>query len=341
MKKFRAAIIGCGAIFPTHGVSVRHCERAELVAVCDKVPEKAERTAAKYNCRAYTDYVEMLDREELDVVHVCLPHYLHAPVAIECMRRGKHVITEKPMAISVQDARAMMDAAKEYGVKLACIFQNRFNAGTQLVRNMFLKGELGKIKGAKCFVTWKRTGAYYSDSDRKGTWDKEGGGVIIDQAIHTLDALRYIMNAKPLEVYATIAHRSTEPIEVEDTAEGAILFDNGVRANFHAINYYSFDDDVQIDMDFEKGRAKIISDKATVTMFDGRSFSAVHDPSESIDYGDVKAYWGVNHFKQIDDVYKCLETGEDMFVDLEGSFETLKLVCGIYESGKKGVKVTL
>ena len=76
-------------------------------------------------------------------------------------------------------------------------------------------------------------------------------------------------------------------------------------------------------------------------MFDGRSFSAVHDPSESIDYGDVKAYWGVNHFKQIDDVYKCLETGEDMFVDLEGSFETLKLVCGIYESGKKGVKVTL
>lgn len=341
MKKFKSAIIGCGAIFPTHGVSVAHCERAELVAVCDKVLEKAEKTASKYNCRAYADYVKMLEMEEIDVVHLCLPHYLHAPIAIECMKRGKHVITEKPMAISVEDAKAMIDAAEKYNVTLACIFQNRFNAGTQLVRRMYLNGELGKIKGAKCFVTWKRSGEYYSKSDWKGTWDKEGGGVIIDQAIHTLDAVRYIMDAKPVEVDATIAHRGGEPIEVEDTAEGAILFDNGILANFHAINYYSFDDDVQIDMDFELGRAKIVSDKATVTMFDGRSFTAVHDPSESIDYGDVKAYWGVNHFKQIDDIYKCLETGEDMFVDLDGAFETLKIVCGIYESGKKNIKVKI
>jgi len=341
MKKFKSAIIGCGAIFPTHGVSVRNSERAELVAVCDKVAEKAERIAEKYNCHAYTDYIEMLEKEEIDVVHVCLPHYLHAPVSIECMKRGKHVITEKPMAISVRDAEAMIEASEKYGVTLACIFQNRFNAGTQLVRRMYLGGELGKIKGAKCFVTWKRTGAYYSNSDWKGTWDKEGGGVVIDQAIHTLDAVRYIMNATPLEVDATIAKRGGEPIEVEDTAEGAILFDNGILANFHAMNYYSFDDDVQIDMDFEKGRARIVSDKATVTMFDGRTFTAEHSPTDSIDYGDVKAYWGVNHYKQIDDVYKCIETGEEMFVDLEGSLETLKIVCAIYESGKSGKRVKI
>ncbi len=341
MKNFRSAIIGCGAIFPTHGVSVKHCERATLVAVCDIIKERAEKTAEKYACAAYTDYIEMLDKEKIDVVHICLPHYLHAPVAIECMKRGKHVITEKPLSVSVSDAQAMIDASEKHGVTLACIFQNRFNAGTQFVRNMFLSGELGAIKGARCSVTWYRPDSYYAADDWHGTWDKEGGGVIINQAIHTLDAMRYIMNAKPLEVYATIANRGDTHIEVEDTAEGAILFDNGVRANFHAINYYSFDDEVEINLDFEKGRAKILSDRATVKMSDGRILSSVTEPLSDIDYGEIKAYWGVNHFRQIDNVYKCLESGEEMFVDLKGSFETLKIVCAIYESGKSGAKVKI
>jgi len=341
MKKFKSAIIGCGAIFPTHAVSIDKCERAELVAVCDIIKEKADKSASKYGCHAYTDYIEMLEGEEIDVVHVCLPHYLHAPVAIECMKRGKQVITEKPLSTNVQDAGAMIKASEEYGVTLACIFQNRFNAGTQLVRSLFLEGELGRVKGARCSVYWYRPESYYRADNWHGTWDKEGGGVIINQAIHTLDAMRYIMNASPVEVHASIANRGDANIEVEDTAEGAILFDNGVRAAFHAINFYSFDDDVEINFDFEKGRAKILSDRATVTLFDGRTFTAVHNPAESIDYGDVKAYWGVNHYKQIDDVYKCLETGEEMLVDLQGSLETLKIVCAIYESGKSGKKVKI
>lgn len=341
MKTFRSAIIGCGAIFPTHGVSVKRCERASLVAVCDIIKERADKTAEKYACAAYTDYIKMLENEEIDVVHICLPHYLHAPVAIECMKRGKHVITEKPLSISVADAQAMIDASETYGVTLACIFQNRFNAGTQLVRNMFLSGELGAVKGARCSVTWCRPESYYAADDWHGTWNKEGGGVIINQAIHTLDAMRYIMNAKPIEVYATIANRGDANIEVEDTAEGSILFDNKVRANFHAINYYSFDDEVEINLDFEKGRAKILSDRATVKMSDGRIISSVNETSNNVNYGEIKAAWGVNHFKQIDNVYKCLETGEEMFVDLGGAFETLKIVCAIYESGKSGTKVKI
>jgi predicted dehydrogenase len=341
MKKYKSAIIGCGAVFCTHGVSIRICERAELVAVCDKVKEKADDTAKQYNCRAYTDYIEMLESEDIDVVHICLPHFLHAPVALECMKRGKHVITEKPMAISVGEAQEMIDASKKYGVTLACIFQNRYNPGTQLVRNMYLSGELGRVKGAKCFVTWARSGNYYKKSDWKGTWDKEGGGVIIDQAIHTIDVLRYILNCKAVEVDATIAKRGSEEIEVEDTAEGAILFENGLLANFHAINYYSFDDDIQVDMDFENGRARIISERASVTMFDGRAFSAERDPRDNVDYGNSKSYWGISHSKQISDIYECLETGKEMFVDLEGSFETMKIVCAIYESGKTGKKVKI
>ena len=200
MKKYRLAIIGCGAIFPTHAVSVAKSERCELVAVCDKIKEKADAAAKKYSCASYTDYNEMLECEDIDAVHICLPHFLHSTVAVECMKRKKHVLTEKPMDISVERAQLMIDTAKSEGVVLGCIFQNRYNAGTQLVRKMFLSGELGKVLGAKCFVTWRRTGAYYTQSDWKGKWDKEGGGVIIDQAIHTLDAMRYIINSPITEV---------------------------------------------------------------------------------------------------------------------------------------------
>jgi predicted dehydrogenase len=341
MKIFNAAVIGCGNIFPTHGVSIELCERARLVAVCDIDEDRAQEMARRHSCSAYTDWRRMLESEQIDTVHICLPHHLHASVAMECMKRGKSVITEKPMAICVNDGEAMMRCARENGVRLACIFQNRFNAGTQLVRRMYQSGELGRVKGAKCSVTWCRGTDYYRPGDWHGTWDKEGGGVIINQAIHTLDAMRYVMDSRPVEVYATIANRGDVPIEVEDSAEGAILFENGVRANFHAISYYSFDDEVRIDLDFERARASIVSDRASVTMFDGRSFIAERDPRQSVEYGDVKSYWGVNHSRQISDFYECLETGKPFFVDLEGAFETLKMVSAIYESAKSGKKVVL
>ena len=341
MRTYKAAVIGCGTIFPTHGVSIKLCELAALTAVCDIIPERAKKTAEEYSCAAYTDWREMLEREELDAVHICLPHHLHAPVAVECMKKGLHVICEKPLATSFEDARLMADTAKECGVKLSCIFQNRYNAGVQLVRNLFLSGELGRVKGAKCFVTWRRVGKYYSESEWRGRWETEGGGVIINQAIHTLDAMKYIMAAHPVEVDAVIANRGGEPIEVEDTAEGAILFDNGVLANFHAISYYSFDDEVQIDFDFENGRAKIISDRADVVMKDGRVIKARRDEKETADYGDTKSYWGVNHSKQINDFYECLKNGNESLLHLEESVETLKMVCAIYESGKSGKKVKI
>lgn len=186
MKKFRSAVIGCGNIFPMHAVSITRCPNAELVAVCDNKKDRADAKAKEFGCKAYYDYKEMLDKEDIDVVHICLPHYLHPIVAIECMKRGKHVLTEKPMSIKLEDSKAMIDTANECGVTLACIFQNRYNAGTVLTKQLLDDGTLGRILSAKCYVTWDRSDSYYGSSDWKGTWDKEGGGVIIDQAIHTL-----------------------------------------------------------------------------------------------------------------------------------------------------------
>ena len=256
MKKLKTCIIGCGNIFPMHAVSVTRCPETELVAVCDVKEDRAKAKAEEFGCKYYLDYKEMIDKEQPDVVHLCLPHYLHPIVAIYCEERGINVLTEKPMSIELKDAKAMIDTAKAHNVTLGCIFQNRYNAGTVLVKDLLDRGELGKIKSAKLAVTWDRSDKYYTSSDWKGTWDKEGGGVIIDQAIHTMDMLRYLVNEEIDFVDATIANRGHAIIDVEDSAEGIIKYKSGLLTAFHAINYYSYDAPVEIEMDCEKALVK-------------------------------------------------------------------------------------
>ena len=340
MKQYKAAIIGCGNIFPMHAVSITRCKNAKLVAVCDVKHDRADAKAAEFGCKAYYDYNEMLDKEDIDVVHICLPHYLHPIVAIECMKRGKNVLTEKPMSIKLEDSRKMIDTAKENNVVLGCIFQNRYNAGTVKTKELLDNGTLGEIKSAKCFVTWDRSDKYYGSSDWKGTWDKEGGGVIIDQAIHTLDMVRYLVNRPVESVDATIANRGHAKIDVEDTAEGVIRFDNGLLANFHAINYYGYDADVYIELFCENGIAKLTADRAEITLNDGRVIKAV-PPDIDFGYGNVKSYWGVNHCHQINNFYECLETGEEMFVPIESAYDTMEMICAIYDSGKQHKRIYL
>ncbi|MBR6633019.1 MAG: Gfo/Idh/MocA family oxidoreductase [Clostridia bacterium] len=340
MEKIRVGIIGCGAIFPMHSVSITQCQDAELVAVCDVIEERAQKKANQLGCAYYTDYKEMVEKERLDSVHVCLPHYLHAPVSIWCMEKGLHVLTEKPMATNDEDAVAMMETAKRCGVKLACIFQNRFNHGNRLLKEALDSGRLGRIYGAKCSVTWHRDKAYYENGEWRSSLEEGGGGVIINQAIHTIDAMRYLMNSDAVRVDATVTRRGGLDIEVEDTAEGVIEFENGVLANFHAINYYSTDSTISVEFDCEKGVATLLGDTATIKLNDGTVLVS-HDDEEVVDYGKVKSYWGICHKKQIADYYHHIKTGEPMYITLESAYETQKVVFAIYESGREHKPVYL
>lgn len=341
MKKFKVAIIGCGNIFPMHAVSVSHLENAELVAVCDIKEDRAKAKAKEFNCKYYLDYKEMIDKEEIDVIHICLPHYLHPIVAIYAANAHKNILTEKPMAIKLSDAEAMIEAAKNNNVTLGVIFQNRYNPGSILIKNCLENGELGKILAGKLAVTWDRSDEYYSHSDWKGTWDKEGGGVIIDQAIHTMDLMRWFVNSEIDYVDANISNRAHDIIEVEDSAEGVIKYKNGVVTAFHAINYYTYDAPVELELHCEKGTAKMIADKAIVTLNDGREFIADKNPNETFEYGgSVKRYWGVSHTKQIANYYKCLEAGVKPEITGDDAVKTQKMICAIYDSGKMKKRIT-
>lgn len=336
MSKLKAAVIGCGNIFPMHAASIVGLDDVELVAVCDNKKDRADARAEEFQCKAYYDYQEMFDQEELDTVHICLPHHLHAPVTIEATKHKINVLTEKPMAIKYEDAEAMIQSAEDEGVTLAVIFQNRYNQSSQLVKNMLDNGELGAIKSSKLSVTWDRSDEYYSKSDWKGTWDKEGGGVIIDQAIHTMDLARWFIDSNIKYIDATISNRAHDIIEVEDAAEGVIAYENGVVTAFHAINYYTYDAPVEIELHCENGIAKIVGDNGTVTLNDGRTFYAANNPEETFDYEEgVKSYWGVNHVKQISNYYDALLGKAELDIPLDEALKTQRMVNAVYQSGKE------
>ncbi|PKG24593.1 Gfo/Idh/MocA family protein [Niallia nealsonii] len=339
MTKYKVAVIGCGNIFPMHAQSIISREDCELVAVCDVKKDRAEQKAAIYQCAYYTDYLDMFEREQLDVIHICLPHHLHAPVAISAAKRKIHILTEKPMSIHYDDAVEMVETAKENNVTLGVIFQNRYNPGSQLIKKMLDNGDLGAIKSGKLSVTWDRSDEYYQKSDWKGTWEKEGGGVIIDQAIHTMDLMRWFVDSDIKYVDATISNRAHEIIEVEDAAEGVIAYQNGIVTAFHAINYYTYDAPVEIELHCENGLAKMVADRASVRLADGREFIADNNPQETFHYENgVKGYWGVSHVKQINNFYDTLQTGAPD-VTGEEALKTQKMICAVYESGKKKERV--
>lgn len=340
MSKVRVGIIGCGNIFPMHALSVKNIPNCEIVAVCDIKEDRAIKAAEEMNCKYYTSYEEMIDEENLSVVHICTPHYLHAPMSVYASKKGVNVLTEKPMSIKLSDAEEMVKVAKENNTTLGVIFQNRYNAGSILIKEKLEDGTLGKIKGGKLSVTWDRSDEYYSRSDWKGTWDKEGGGVIIDQAIHTIDLMNWFVNDEIDYVEANISNRAHEQIEVEDCAEGVIKYKNGVVAGFHTINYYTYDSAVEIELHCENGIAKMVADKATITLNDGKILIADNNPNELFSYGDgSKGYWGVSHVKQIENFYDSLEKNVQPQITGEVALRTQKLICGLYDSGKKKERI--
>jgi UDP-N-acetyl-2-amino-2-deoxyglucuronate dehydrogenase len=342
MKKLRVGIIGCGNIFPVHALSILKNGQAEIVAICDIKEERVKHWADVYNCMAYLDYREMIDQAKLDVVHICTPHYLHAPMVIYAANAGKHVMTEKPMSITVEDAHEMIEACEKNHVFLGVIFQNRYNSGSAFIKSRLEQFHLGHILGGKCSVTWKRTDEYYSQSDWKGTWDMEGGGVLIDQAIHTLDLMRWFVGEEIDYVEGYIDNRTHHIIEVEDIAEGIIKFKNGIYTSFYTNNYYSYDAPVEIELHCEHAIAKMVGDKATITFHDGFVAYCDLDPADYVNFGDgVKSYWGVSHVKQISEFYQSILNGIPPEIDGNEALKTQEMIASIYESGKTKKRVYL
>lgn len=372
MKKFRVGIIGCGAIFIVHAYPLHRLEQTEIKAVCDIKPAALQAASQLFNCDGYSDYHDLLKRDDIDVVHILTPHYLHAPMAIDAMNAGKHVLTEKPMSINMEQAHAMLEAAKRNGVTLGVISQNRYNSASVAIKEALDNGSLGKVVGQRIVLSWTKPAEYYRRSDWHGTWDKEGGSLMIDQAIHVMDLARWFVNDEIACVQASINNRNHPEIETEDTAEGLITYRNGVKSVFFATNNFTYNAPVVVETQCEHGTALMEFDKAVITYKNGQELTVVNDPRETVNEEDYKgffneessqvamrtlkewgvimlpvtwkaprAYWGVTHIKQIENYYASLDAGIQPDITGDIAIKTQELICAIYQSSKEKRTINL
>ena len=217
-------IVGCGSIAPSHLQAIEQTQDARLVALCDIIPEKAEKLAQGRAVTIYADYAEMLQDPAVEAVCICTPSGLHGEMAIAAARAGKHVLSEKPMDVKVAKAREMIRVCRDAGVKLAVIFQRRTHPATQRIRQAVQEGELGRMFLGDAYLKYYRDQAYYDSGDWRGTWELDGGA-LMNQGVHCIDQLQWIMG--PVErVVGKVAHLARD-IEAEDVGLAVLNFRSG------------------------------------------------------------------------------------------------------------------
>ena len=215
------------------------------------------------------------------------------------------------------------------------VSQCRYNNAPAFIKKAVSSGKLGRILSARSILTWKRANDYYLDSDWKGTWEKEGGGVVIDQAIHSIDLVNWMINSEVASISANISKRSGKVCEVEDTAEGFIEYKNGAVYGFYCMNNYAVDEPIEIMLQCENGKAVFGYDNAKITYKDGTVEEA--HPDFSAEYNGGKDYWGIQHVRQVRQFYAALRGEEPLEISAEEALKTHRIVMDIYEIGKKGM----
>lgn len=329
----RIGIVGCGNIFTMHATSADYLPNAQIVGVCDIKKDRADKAAKKYNCKAYYDYKDLIKKENIDVVHVCIPHYLHPVVSKYAIEQGVNVLCEKPMSIKYEDAIQNVKLAEEKGVKYGIIFQCRYNDSARLVKESLVSGKLGKIISARVVLTWCKPDSYYSLSDWKGTWEKEGGGVVIDQAIHSLDLANWFIDDEIESVKANLSNRGHDIMEVDDSAEGFVRYKNGATLGFWAMNNYGCDEPIEIRLCCEKGKVIMDYDRAEITYNDGTKEIAETVINPEVVYEGGKDYWGFQHIREIEDFYDAVENDREPTISGREALKIQKLICEIYKNG--------
>lgn len=333
----KVAVIGCGSISKMHLKALSENPCTEITAVADIKPERADKAAEQYGAKAYYDFDELLGNEQLDSVHICTPHYLHTPMAIKALEAGVNVLVEKPCSVSPQEVDALREAQEKSGRQVAVCFQNRYNNCVQYVVNEIENGELGKVKSIRAFVTWSRGEKYYSD-DWHGTLEKECGGVLINQAIHTVDLVQYFGGeCKKLTAHVANDHLKGK-IEVEDNASILMELDSGVTALLYATTAYAENSGVFIEIAFEKGMLRLEGEMLYSIGSDGKITEICERP-DVVHHG--QSYWGGGHVNLIKDFYDCLSSGEKFIIDAFEGGKAAKIVAAAYESSKTGESVEI
>lgn len=329
---FHAAIIGYGNIGPNHAAGLKSAQFADLCAICDIQADRADKGAAQHGCRAVYDFFDVLKDPSIDAVHICTPHYLHKDMAVQALGAGKHVVLEKPLAMNKAELKELAKAAAQSKSKVCVMFQNRKNHAVRVLKEIKDSEKLGRLRAISGFMTWDRDEAYYAADAWRGKWATEGGGVLINQAVHLLDLMTYI-GGPVASVKASISNkRLTDVIEVEDTADALLFYESGMRGCFYATNAYGLTTPFQLTAEFEHGSIRY-SDNFLYEIKNGEAPRIIAGNDQN---APGKSCWGAGHAVVIDEFYTALEQGTDQYLSFDTGIGTSQLLFSIYESAKDG-----
>lgn len=325
----KAAIIGLGDISFVHLDAILGNPELTLAAACDLKEELRSRVPE--GTPFYTDYRKMVEQIHPDIVHVCLPHYLHYPVTKELVEMGVNVFCEKPVALNAAEAQAFADLeAAHPEVKIGICLQNRMNETTEALKEIIDSGEYGKVTGIRGFVPWYRAEEYYSVKPWRGTWQYAGGGSMINQSLHTLD-LMYYLGGDIRRIHALVGQLNDYGIEVEGDVVARLEYENGAKGLFFATNNNWANESVQIRVALEKG---------TFHIEDNTLYRIEKDSSRTVIakapvLPGIKFYYGASHSRLIERFRKAVETGSDDYIHVKDAVMVIRLMETIFASSKE------
>ena len=341
------ALIGCGRIAVNH-IKAALNNKLQIVAVCDVIEEKMEALLAKYNLqnetsiKRYTDYKQMLaENADIELISIATESGLHAEIALYCIEHNKNVIIEKPMAMSIADADKIIEAAGKHGVKVSACHQNRFNIAVQKMRKALEAGRFGKISHGSIHVRWNRDKNYYNQAPGRGTWAQDGGA-LMNQCIHGIDLLRWMMGGEIDEVYGKTKQQFHHYLQAEDLGMAVVSFKNGTVATIEGTtNVYPKNLEETLYLFGETGTVKIGGTSTNnIDVWDFADETEADAENKGLKEATSNVY-GNGHTSLFADVIDAVKNNRQTYVDAKAGRDALELVLAIYKSAAEGKPVKL
>lgn len=339
------ALIGCGRISPNHIMAAKG-NNLEVVALCDVEEENIDDKITKFDLpvtvKKYTDYKEMLQVEKPELVAIATESGKHAQIALDCIEVGCNLIIEKPIALSLADADAIIAKAEEKGVKVCACHQNRFNKSIQKIREAIEKKRFGKLFYGTAHIRWNRGYEYYSRAKWRGTWEQDGGA-LMNQCIHNIDLLRWMMGDEIVEVVGMTDKLNHDYIDAEDLGIALVKFANGSYGIVEGTtDVYPKNLEETLYLFGEKGTVK--AGGTSVNIIEEWRFSDLLDDPEEIKaqyHENPPNVYGYGHTPLYADVIDAINNDRAPYVDAKAGRRALELVLAIYKSAAEGVRVQL
>ena len=340
------ALIGCGRISPNHVMAAKN-NGLDIVAVCDVIKENAEDKILKFDLdkekvKVYEDYKELLEKEKPELVAIATESGKHAAIALDCIEAGCHVIIEKPIALSIADANAIINAGKEKGVLVCANHQNRFNKSIQEIRKAIEKNRFGKLLYGTAHIRWARNHEYYDRASWRGTWEQDGGA-LMNQCIHDIDLRRWMMGDEIDTVYGMTDRLIHPYIEAEDLGLAVVKFKNGSYGTIEGTtNVYPKNLEETLYIFGERGTVKAGGE--AVNIIEEWKFSDYFGDEEEVKKEcseNPPNVYGFGHTKLYKNVINAINGKEKLLVDGEAGKRALELVLAIYKSAAENRPIKL